>query len=283
MTNRLSCRAAVLGLPVIFTVGAGLYYVLGVGWMPWTLLPVPMLVWLIAAPGRNSPWAALVPFLILLLCYQSLSVFSRSLEVSAIHVVQLIEWERMLSGGAIPAAVLQRHLGGPIATWLIDPLSNLLYLSHFVTPVVIGLVLWKRNQRLYWEFVAGFLFLSFLGFATYILFPAAPPWWASERGYLEGLEQVDLDRFLLAGVTANQAPNPVAAVPSLHCAYPLYFFLILRPLLGKRSAWLLLLTFGIVFSVVYLGHHYLIDAWIGFAYGLAGWGFVRFLSTPFHE
>ena len=136
----------------------------------------------------------------------------------------LIEWERMGAAGVIPAAVLQRHLGGPIATWLIDPLSNLLYLSHFVTPVVIGLVLWKRKQRLYWEFVAGFLFLSFLGFATYILFPAAPPWWASERGYLGGLEQVGLDRFLLAGVTANQAPNPVAAVPSLHCAYPLYFF-----------------------------------------------------------
>ena len=111
MTNRLSCRAAVLGLPGIFTVGAGLYYVLGVGWLPWTLLPVPMLVWLIATPGRNSPWVALVPFVILLLCYQSLSVFSRNLEVSAIHVVQLIEWERMGAAGVIPAAVLQRHLG----------------------------------------------------------------------------------------------------------------------------------------------------------------------------
>ena len=283
MISRLTGRTAVLGLPVIFTVGAGLYYVLGVGWLPWTLLPVPMLVWLIAPTGRKGQWVALVPFLILLLCYQSLSVFSRSLDVSAIHIVQLIEWERMLSAGVIPAAVLQRHLSGPIATWLIDPVSNLLYVSHFVTPVVIGLVLWKRNQQVYWNFVAGFLFLSFLGFATYILFPAAPPWWASERGYLEGLEQVGLDRFLLAGMAANQAPNPVAAVPSLHCAYPLYFFLILRPLLGRRSLWLLLLTVGIVFSVVHLGHHYLIDVWIGFAYSLVGWAFARLLSTPSHK
>ena len=283
MISRLTGRTAVLGLPVIFTVGAGLYYVLGVGWLPWTLLPVPMLVWLIAPPGRKGQWVSLVPFLILLLCYQSLSVFSRSLDVSAIHIVQLIEWERMLSAGVIPAAVLQRHLSGPIATWLIDPVSNLLYVSHFVTPVVIGLVLWNRNQQVYWNFVAGFLFLSFLGFATYILFPAAPPWWASERGYLEGLEQVGLDRFLLAGMAANQAPNPVAAVPSLHCAYPLYFFLILRPLLGRRSLWLLLLTLGIVFSVVHLGHHYLIDVWIGFAYSLVGWAFVRLLSTPSHK
>ncbi len=274
MRNRLSGRGAVLGLPVIFTLAAGLYYVLGIGWLPWTLLPVPMLVWVIAIPEMNTRWAALVPFAILLLCYQSLSVFARSLDPSAVHVVRLIEWERTLSAGVIPAAVLQRHLGGPIATWLIDPVSNLLYLSHFVTPVMIGLVLWKRNRPLYWRFVAGFLFLSYLGFGTFILFPAAPPWWATERGYLDGLEQVGLDRFLLAGVTANQAPNPVAAVPSLHCAYPLYFFLVLRPQLGKHSVWLLLLTFGIVFAVVYLGHHYLIDAWIGFAYALVGWGFV---------
>ncbi len=269
-----------LGLPVIFTVGAGLYYLLGVGWLPWTLLPVPMLVWLIAPPERKGQWVALVPFLILLLCYQSLSVFSRSLDVSSIHIVQLIEWERMLSAGLIPSAVLQRHLSGPMVTWLIDPVSNLLYVSHFVTPVVIGMILWKRDQQIYWNFVSGFLFLSFLGFATYILFPAAPPWWASERGYLQGLEQVGLDRFLLAGVTANQAPNPVAAIPSLHCTYPLYFFLFLRPLLGRRSLWLLLLTFGIVFSVVYLGHHYLIDVWIGFAYAVAGWVFVRLLGAP---
>ena len=280
MISRLTGRTAVLGLPVIFTVGAGLYYLLGVGWLPWTLLPVPMLVWLIAPPGRNGQWVALVPFLILLLCYQSLSVFSRSLDASAIHIVQLIEWERMLSAGVIPAAVLQRHLGGPIATWLIDPVSNLLYVSHFVTPVVIGLILWKRNQPVYWNFVAGFLFLSFIGFATYILLPAAPPWWASERGYLQGLERVGLDRFLLAGVTANQAPNPVAAVPSLHCAYPLYYFLILRPLLGRRALWLILLTLGIVFAVVYLGHHYLVDVWIGFAYAVVGWGFVRLLGAP---
>ena len=79
-------------------------------------------------------------------------------------------------------------------------------------------------------------------------------------------------------MAANQAPNPVAAVPSLHCAYPLYYFLILRPLLGRRSLWLLLLTLGIVFSVVYLGHNYLIDVWIGFAYAVAAWGFVRLLK-----
>ena len=278
MINRLTGRAAVLGLPVIFTVGTGFYYVLGVGWLPWTLLPVPMLVWLMAPAERKGQWVALVPFLILLLCYQSLSVFSRGLDLSAIHIVELIEWERMLSAGVIPAAVLQRHLGGPIATWLVDPLSNLLYVSHFLTPVVIGLILWKRNQQVYWNFVAGLLFLSFIGFATYILFPAAPPWWATERGYLQGLEQVGLDRFLLAGMAANQAPNPVAAIPSLHCAYPLYYFLILRPLLGRRALWLLLLTFGIVFSVVYLGHHYLIDVWIGFAYAVAAWGFVRLLK-----
>ena len=274
MKSPLSGRTAALGLPVVFTVAAGLYYLLAIGWLPWTLLPIPMLVWLIAPPGRTAWWVALVPFLILLLCYQSLSVFSRSLELQSIYVIGPIAWERLLSFGVIPAAVLQRHLGGPIAAWLIDPISNALYLSHFVTPVVIGLHLWKHARSSYWSFVAGFFFLSFLGFTTYIVLPVAPPWWASRAGALEGLDQVGLDRFLLADA-ASRGPNPVAAIPSLHCAYPFFFFLFFRPSLGTRAGWFLLLTAGVLFSVVYLGHHYLIDAWIGFAYSFAGWVFAR--------
>ncbi len=278
MNLRLDGKSVALALPVAFAIGAGLLLVLSVGWIPWTLLPVPLLIWLLTVQRSSRPWVALVPFLVLLLCYQSLSGFARSLDLDAINVVNLIEWERLGSAGSIPAAVLQRYLTGAGARWLLDPLSNLLYLSHFVTPVVIGLLLWDRNQKLYWRFVAGLLFLSYAGFVTYVLFPAAPPWWASERGYLIGLESVALDRFILADFAASQAPNPVAAVPSLHCAYPLYCFLFLHPVWGRRALWLALLAGGIVFSVVYLGHHYLIDAWIGFAYSLVAWVFVRFLK-----
>ena len=55
MTFQLDGKSAALALPVVFAIGAGLFLVLSIGWLPWELLPVPLLTWLLAAPGLFWP------------------------------------------------------------------------------------------------------------------------------------------------------------------------------------------------------------------------------------
>jgi membrane-associated phospholipid phosphatase len=67
----------------------------------------------------------------------------------------------------------------------------------------------------------------------------------------------------------NLNANPVAAFPSLHAAYPVLAYLYLRQA-WPRGAWLMLAWGAVViFAIVYLGHHYVIDAIGGVAYALA--------------
>jgi membrane-associated phospholipid phosphatase len=60
--------------------------------------------------------------------------------------------------------------------------------------------------------------------------------------------------------------SQVAGMPSEHAAYPFLFFLFLRHEFGRPAYLALLYVAGIVFAILYLGQHYLIDAVVGFLY-----------------
>ena len=63
--------------------------------------------------------------------------------------------------------------------------------------------------------------------------------------------------------------NVFAAVPSLHCAFPvitLYFGWKKR--LKWASAAFLIITLGIWFAAVYSRHHYIIDVFLGFLFAV---------------
>lgn len=60
--------------------------------------------------------------------------------------------------------------------------------------------------------------------------------------------------------------DKVGAIPSEHAAYPLLFFLFLRRQFGRAAYLALIYIVLLVFSIMYLGQHYFIDALVGFAY-----------------
>lgn len=120
--------------------------------------------------------------------------------------------------------------------------------------------------------------LNVLGYATYIIYPAAPPWYVE----LYGLGPADLNaapspartvRFdELLGVTyfANmysKNANVFGAIPSLHSAYPvlaLFYSIKFRSLILFSTIYVVITWFG----AVYLNHHYIIDAVIGGIYAV---------------
>jgi membrane-associated phospholipid phosphatase len=69
----------------------------------------------------------------------------------------------------------------------------------------------------------------------------------------------------------NMSGNPVAAFPSLHAAYPVLaaFFLGSR---HPRMRWPLWIYVAAVwFTIMYTGHHYLVDVIGGFVFGRFAW------------
>jgi membrane-associated phospholipid phosphatase len=61
-------------------------------------------------------------------------------------------------------------------------------------------------------------------------------------------------------------PDPFAAFPSLHSAYPWMIALFSFKVFKKKAIPVLIFPFGVWFSTIYLGEHYVIDVIGGVAY-----------------
>jgi membrane-associated phospholipid phosphatase len=206
-----------------------------------------------------------VPFLVLLVAYKEMRNFADDLSPSDINILNMIHWEKSLFGGTLPSHWVQVHMWNQFYTPVLDVLTNTLYLSHFLSPLVISVLLWQKRRSLYWAFAFALVVLSFAAFATYVIFPAAPPWWATHYGYLSD-QPVTLEHFVASGDKLAQGANPVAAMPSLHAAYPTFIAMVAIYVWGKRGIPVILLPVGVIFATIYLGHHYVIDALAGATY-----------------
>ncbi|HXG40030.1 MAG TPA: phosphatase PAP2 family protein [Candidatus Limnocylindrales bacterium] len=260
---------------------SGLMLARGVSITPDVLLVALGLAAVLLGRGRLflRDW---VPFIGLFFAYELMRGYADDLG-AAVHVTDVIEAERALFFGRIPTAVLQELLHPPGGTdpWAIA--ATVFYFLHFPLPIAVAFFLWLRRRRVFYDYVAALIVLSIAAFATYLVFPVAPPWWAAERGYLSGIEYLKPEGFAglasLAGFRQADYlftytfyeinPNEVAAFPSLHAAYPFLAFLFARREFG-RAGWLMLAYSGAVFaSIVYLADHYVVDILAGIAYALA--------------
>lgn len=214
-----------------------------------------------------------MPFMFLLLTYNELRRFADDFGGNDLNIVNLINWEKGLFGGTLPGHWLQETLWSQWFTPVLDVLTNAFYLSHFITPVILAGFLWWFRRSEYWAFMIGLVVLSFAAFATYLAFPAAPPWWATAHGYLRSTP-ITLDSFVVGEDIVSAGPNPVAAMPSLHIGYPIYLALVSLAVWGRRALPVVLLPFALLFSAVYLGHHYVIDGIVGAVYALGAYGTV---------
>ncbi|OGY24624.1 MAG: hypothetical protein A2126_04285 [Candidatus Woykebacteria bacterium GWB1_45_5] len=220
-------------------------------------------------------WA---PFVALLLAYEMMRGFADS--PFGVHVGLLVTWERALFAGYLPTEVLQDlfYKAGSIG-WQ-DIAATIIYFLHFPLPLIFAFYLWLKYKSQYYRFIIALLILSFSGFITFLLFPAAPPWYAAKEGLISITKITNLAvdhlgwTWNLSYYYSRLNPNPVAAIPSLHAAYPTLVLLALRRV-SKRGFWLFLPYPPIVWvSTVYLGEHYFIDAFAGAAYALAAYWLV---------
>jgi hypothetical protein len=225
-----------------------------------------------------------LPFVALLLAYELMRGLADDAGLP-IHMQDLIVAERLLFLGALPTQVLQDALHPATGVDRLAMLATAVYMLHFALPVVTGFVLWVWRRSQFHDFVAALILLSLAAFVTYLLLPAAPPWYAAHEGALNGPDGQPLIAYLKPGAFETVAealgfdgnyiytyafygvgPNAVAAWPSLHVAYPFLTFLFLRRAFGPVG-WLALAYVPLVlFSVVYTGDHWVHDGLAGMAY-----------------
>jgi membrane-associated phospholipid phosphatase len=187
----------------------------------------------------------------------------------------LLGW---LTGGEVPTIWLQNHLYDPQTLHYWDVLASWVYFSHFVATPALALILWLKDHDQWNRFIRRWFVLSAAGLATYFLYPAAPPWWASVHGYIGPVQRISTRGWAAFGMhgtgnllhTGQLASDPVAAMPSLHSAFALLVTVSLLPMVRKRW-WPLILAYPIAmtFALLYSGEHYLTDV-------LVGWAFVGF-------
>lgn len=158
-----------------------------------------------------------------------------------------------LFGALVPA--WRGALGRP--AWLSDLLSAC-YVSYYFVPTAMAVALYGRRRREEFDrFVFGLVATLLASYAGYFLFPTAGP-----RVPLEQGSAVLGGGAVSAGVRASLhllELNEFDAFPSGHTAVSLVFLAYGWSLFPRWRGPLVAVVAGIVFSTVYLSHHYIID------------------------
>jgi hypothetical protein len=250
--------------------------------------PVSIFIWLwaatvawnISAPARSHlafprDWW---PFVALLVVYG----YSRGIADNlgrSVHVMTPIRFDEWLGGGTLPTAWMQEHLcgnpctGAQPAHWY-DLIASTVYFSHFVVPLSLAVALWMHDRSDWAAYMRRLITLDAAALLIYILYPMAPPWWASEYGYYPGqtLGRITHDGWQVLGlntaknwlVKADELSNPVAAMPSLHMATALLVAIVVIHRLRSRWRWLLLAyPVAMGATLVYCAEHYVMDLLVG--------------------
>jgi len=239
-------------------------------WTPDTLFIVLLAVSVVFGQTRSF-LVRFLPLVSLLLLYEVFRGVADDLN-GYVHFTEMIDFDRWMFLGSLPTVVLQQWWWHGQVQWY-DFYFYFLYTIHFLMPIILAVILWKKADRYYWPFVWSIVGLSFAAFVTYIVYPAAPPWMAKELGYIgEPLHRVSSDIWAAMGIQnfsevySRLPANPVAAVPSLHSAYPLLFSLFVVLAFGKKYWWVFIYPVSMWIGVVYMGEHYVIDAILGALY-----------------
>lgn len=153
---------------------------------------------------------------------------------------------------------------------LITQVSIFFYSMFFYFSFLIAFVVWLKREDKFRAYFFQFLVLTYVSLLVFFLVPTAPPWMvAQERGLEFG--RYLAQRNILASFSYLQLyyyfvyGNPVAALPSLHFAWPFFSVLFLVKNFKNRFLYLLFVVpFMIAFSIVLTGEHYLIDILLSF-------------------
>ena len=202
-----------------------------------------------------------IPFVTLFISYQAMYGLVGAV-AGIVHVSEPITAELQLFG-SIPTVMLQQFYRMPV----LDYLGAFFYSIHFFAPTIFAFLLWRTAPRYYYKYTAALAVLTYCALITFLVFPVAPPWYG-----VNGVTRILFDVDKSIGVPVYRTiydfiePNQFAAFPSLHSAIPWLITLFALKIGKVKALPFLVFPFGVWFSAVYLGEHYIVDVLGGIAY-----------------
>ena len=173
----------------------------------------------------------------------------------------------------MPTQWMARHLHPIFAA-----LAGFAYLAYLVETFGFAVYLYFKRPERMGLLVWGFLAVNVAGMITYILYPAAPPWYVEEHGLGPAVMNATpsaarttrFDELFGVSVFASfyaRNVNVFGAMPSLHCAYPTLVFWVARPMSRGLALATGIFALWVSLAAVYLNHHYVLDVLAGLSYG----------------
>lgn len=202
--------------------------------------------------------------------------------VSPVHIEGIYNAEKTVFG---------IHHAGKILTpneWLLlksnsflDVMSGVFYLTWVPVPLMFAAFLFYKNKRQFLYFSFTFLVVNLVGFVIYYSFPAAPPWYVQQYGFVfdphtpgntAGLARFDAYFHVTVFKSIyEKSSNVFAAMPSLHSAYPaIVFYYAMKNKLGLANMLFGTIMLGVWFAAVYTSHHYVLDVLAGIVCAIVG-------------
>ena len=221
--------------------------------------------------GLVRDWGA---FAALLLVYRYSAGLADSVGRPVV-MTPLADIDRALGFGEVPTVRLQGAFDQTgEGSWWQTPLS-FVYVSHFGAVLVAGALLWLRDRSAWVGYTKRLLTLSAAAVATYILFPAAPPWMAAEAGVIPEVERspflgwgrIGLDIMTPVIEQGRAFANPVAALPSMHAGFAMFLACFFWPRVsGRGKVALAVYASAMAFTLVLTGEHWVVDVLLGWLY-----------------
>ncbi len=242
------------------------------------LVLVPALAY--ATPRTKRLYVGLIPFMLVGLLYDAMR-FVQGVGVTRarVHLCDLRAREIALFGVDVGGARgtvhdwLQLH-----ATPLLDRYFAIPYGIYLFVAVGYGFYLGARDPNGLARYGWTFFVVNLAGFATYHLYPAAPPWYFHAHGCqvdlaapaYEGANLARVDRALGYAYFHSlygRSHDVFGAIPSLHVTYP-----VLMLLVGwRRHGWagralMVVYALSMIGAALYLDHHWMIDVLLGLVF-----------------
>ncbi len=227
-----------------------------------------------------------LPYVLYAAVYDSMRWYEDYIRSPIIHVREPYDFDLRFFGihGLTPNEWLQHH-----TAHVLDFFCGLAYTPFFfigesvILSIFLGLSGRLRvGERFTWAFVIA----NFIGFSCYYIYPAAPPWYVADHGFVVDMTvhaspagAIRFDHLiglpLMQGFYGKSA-DVFGAIPSLHVVYPFLAMMYgwrLRRFRPFAAGYFLL----VCFSAVYLNHHYLLDIFVGLGIAVAVMAAARLL------
>ncbi|QJR35822.1 phosphatase PAP2 family protein [Gemmatimonas groenlandica] len=191
-----------------------------------------------------------------------------------IHYPQIVD--RWLGLGELPTVRLQTAWYAREQPAWHDYLMLIAYAGHFLSIWIVAFYLWLFRVATFATYMVASAISYLIALPIHFALPTAPPWFASHQGAGKPVARVlfEVGRGIspVAYDTGMQlSGNDVAAVPSLHMAVAWMIVLSLwrHGLLSRAVAVLYAAT--MLWSIIYGGEHYLVDAVAGMLLAQLAW------------